>query len=199
MCPPGCRRLEGPARTSPGSVPLRHGMCRPAVTPRRRHLSHLSCPRCLPEGLGVRPNTGSAHASIALAQPPPARGAEGRSGRFRTPEGRHVLKEPSEHELGPPSCAPICRYERGRQGLRARSAGRLLPSPRSGGEVLLRGLPCAVGGRGLSTCHHPGGPVADALRPGRLRLKPRGSCGACKKARPCIGVATPGPGDSPIR
>lgn len=35
--------------------------------------------------------------------------------------------------------------------------------------------------------------VADAFeRPGLLRLKPRGPCGTCKKARPCIGVATPG-------
>jgi hypothetical protein len=35
--------------------------------------------------------------------------------------------------------------------------------------------------------------VADAFEhPGLLRLKPGGGCGTCKKARPCIGVATPG-------
>jgi hypothetical protein len=40
--------------------------------------------------------------------------------------------------------------------------------------------------------------VADAFeRPGLLRLKPRGRCGACKKARPSIGVSRAGAGPPP--
>ena len=40
--------------------------------------------------------------------------------------------------------------------------------------------------------------VADAFeRPGLLRLKPRGRCTTCKKARPCIGVSRAGAGPPP--
>jgi len=40
--------------------------------------------------------------------------------------------------------------------------------------------------------------VADAFeRPGLLRLRPRGRCATCKKARPCIGVSRAGAGPPP--
>jgi hypothetical protein len=39
--------------------------------------------------------------------------------------------------------------------------------------------------------------VADAFECPGLRLKPRGRCGACKKARPCIGVSRAGASPPP--